>query len=356
MLAPIYYYHQPVIMFPAILPKKGQGSGNGGRREEVVVGRGRGKIRDLFKLRVLTDFYTEYDTYFEILPKKSSPIIITGKALGMKDVNGEKLLEELRKVKGEHAVYVPKDDEESKRKYNFCLYKISFKAFLDDTFTYTEHYIADYSKSADEIISRLYMKKDLANNHLHILLGSLDLDIAVKVSLLSLLYLDQDKHQQVVENIIDNNGGSIIQNEDILRQKGLDPQRFVFDIYLSNDEIHLISSSDWRSCRHGILSFAQSIKDNLPNPSISKEKVMKAHTSFLDRCNILSLRVLREQNKILIKKIMYPSYALLIPLIIVALLGGIITGNIISTIGALFVYALISVTILWMWRSIRGYW
>ena len=229
------------------------------------------------KTDILEDSAAEYETCFEILPKNSTPIIVTGKAKGIRDVEDKKILKELKKIRGiykeemngylfswenvpgddsdrllrflkddfyigwaenaeiskhddDKTIHISKDknsakimiDEKKKegtlnisdgetydlkvkkekgqlniytkeKELAFCLYKAGFKAFLDNSFIYYEHYIADYKLSSAEIIKRLQRKKRLTEEHLTDLLSSLNKELLVKMTFLTLFKLNQTK-------------------------------------------------------------------------------------------------------------------------------------------------------------------
>ena len=80
------------------------------------------------KLDALADFTNNYETYFEILPKESNTVIVTGKAEGISDVEKKDVLEELKKIKVAHK------KEATGR--TFTLFKAGLKVFLDNSFIY----------------------------------------------------------------------------------------------------------------------------------------------------------------------------------------------------------------------------
>ena len=134
------------------------------------------------KLDALTEYATEYETIFEILPKNSSPIIVVGRAKGIKDVDDERALNELKKIRGVYK------EEVDGKKLTFCLYKAGFKTFLDNSFIYYEHYSADYNLSSTEIIDkRLERKKSLTEEHLTNILKGLNKEELVKVTSVGML-------------------------------------------------------------------------------------------------------------------------------------------------------------------------
>ena len=65
------------------------------------------------------------------------------------------------------------------------------------------------------------------------------------------------------------------------------------------------------------------------------------------------MEVLREQNKTILEKILWPSAFFLIPLMVLTLYMGLTTKNILGMTSALGVYLLIAVTLLWFWHSLK---
>lgn len=303
------------------------------------------------KLEGLTKYASNYETSFEILPKTSTPIIVVGKAKGIRNIDNEMVLDEVKKIKGTNKEKI------DGKTYPFCLYKAGFKAFLDNSFIYYEHYIADYNLSSDEILKRLQAKKKLTEEHLTDILSGLNKEVLVKMTLLSLFKLNQTK-QQEIERILIEGGGDIIQNRQTLRDSRCADfyNRINFNILLYNKDICVTTLCDWKNCRSGITSFIHSVKGELPNPHIDNEKklVEKAYDNFLQRCNIVSVEVLREQNKTILEKILWPSAFFLIPLMVLTLYVGLNTKNILGMSSALGVYVLIVVTLLWFWQSLKN--
>lgn len=303
------------------------------------------------KLDALTEYATEYETIFEILPKKSSPIIIVGRAKGIKDVDDERALEELKKIKGVYK------EEVDGKKLTFCLYKAGFKTFLDNSFIYYEHYTAEYNLSSTEIIDkRLEKKKWLTEEHLTNILKGLNKEELVKLTSMSLFNLDEKKQQEIEETII-KNGGEIIQNKQILTDLKFEKEIY-YNIYLYKGNICFTSPRNWGDCRFDVRSFIFSLKGALPNPHISNmdEFIKTANNNFLEkckRCNVVNVEVLREQNKTILEKIFWPTSMIIIPLIALTLIMGLNTKNIFGMCSALGIYSLIIVTFLWFWRSLK---
>lgn len=298
------------------------------------------------KIDALTEYATKYETIFEILPKSASPIIIVGKAKGIKDVDDERALEELKKIKGEYK------EEVDGKKLTFCLYKAGFKTFLDNSFIYYEHYTADYNISSTEIIdNRLEKKKELAEEHLTNILKGLNKEELVKLTAISLFSLDEKK-QQEIEEVILKNGGKIIQNKQILTDLQFE-KKIDYDLYLYKDNICFTSPRSWSACRFDVRSFIFSLKGALPNPYISnmEEFIETANNNFLEKCkkcNVVNVEVLREQNKTILKKLMIPIHMFVIPLLLVTLYIGISTRDILGICSAIGICSLILGTYYWL--------
>ena len=307
--------------------------------------------RNVMKLCALTESVTKYETIFEILPKVSSPIITVGRAKGIKDVNNERALKELKKLTG---VYT---EEVDGKKLTFCLYKAGFKTFLDNSFIYYEHYSADYNLSSTEILDkRLERKKKLTEEHLTNLLKGLNTEELLKQTSLSLFSLDEKKQQEIEETII-KNGGKIIQNKEILADMQFE-KKIDYDLYLYKDNLYFTSQRKWSDCRFDVGSFIFSLKGALPNPYISnmEEFIKTANKKFLEKCkkcNIINVEVLRGQNKTILEKIFWPTLVIIIPLAVLTLLMGLNTKNILGMSSALSIYLLIIVTLLWVWKSLK---
>lgn len=295
------------------------------------------------KLDALADFTTNYETYFEILPKESNTVIVTGKAEGISDAEKKDVLEELKKIK------VARKEEATGR--TFTLFKAGLKVFLDNSFIYYEHYRADYSLSGEEICSILQIKKKFAEDHLTDILSGLNKEKKATITSLSLLRLE-GKTQQEIVGAIKGNGGIELQNTEEEKYK-----KFCFNIYLSNGHVLFTSPYNWKICHNGIRSFVYSIRSLLPNPNPSinnmelVQLVKRAHEEFLRKCNILSVEVLREQNKTILEKILLPTYMIVIPLIILTIYMGLSSKNILGMSSALGIFLLICGTLYWLWRT-----
>lgn len=305
------------------------------------------------KIDVLSGNAGKYDTSLEILPKYSTPIVVAGKAKGIKNVDSKAIFEKLKGIRG-----IYKEVEETngkKQKFAFCLYKAGFKTFLDDSFIYYEHYIADYSLSATEIVDRLQRKKKLAEEHLTNILSSLDKEELVKMTFLSLFRLDKKKHQEIKETIIKRRE-DIVQDEQTLTARGFDYNRFNFDICLYNGDVCFTSICDWKDCHFGMTSFIYTTKGVLPNPSINnvRELVERAYNIFLEKCNIVSVDVLREQNKTLLKRLMFPIHMFVIPLLLLTLYIGLSTKDILGICGAIGICSLILGTCYWLKEPVES--
>jgi hypothetical protein len=246
----------------------------------------------VMKIDALTKYATKYETIFEILPKSASPIIIVGKAKGIKDVDDEGALEELKKIKGVYK------EEVDGKKITFCLYKAGFKTFLDNSFIYYEHYTAEYNLSSTEIVDkRLEKKKGLAEEHLTNILKGLNKEELVKLTSISLFNLDEKK-QQEIEEIILKNGGKIIQNKQILKDLQFEKE-IDYDIYLYKGNICFTSPRNWSDCRFDVRSFIFSLKGALPNPCISnmEEFIKTANNNFLEKCKKCNVEPLESPTK-----------------------------------------------------------
>lgn len=296
------------------------------------------------KLDVLEDFGAKYDAYLEILPKKSDTVIVTGKADKISDVKRKDVLDELKKIK---AVY----NKEETNGGEFTLFKAGVKVFLDNTFIYYEHYLTDYSLSTEKICDQLQKKKKLAKGHLTNILSALNKKKGATVTSLAILKLDEKRQQEII-GTIKGDGGIELQNIQDEKHK-----KFCFNIYLSNDEVLFTSTHNWKACHNGIRSFVYSIRGELPNPnpSISNvelvQLVKRAHEEFLRKCNILSVEVLREQNKTIIKRVLLPIYIFVLPLLITIIYMGLITKNFLGICSALGIFSVIGFALFWLWKS-----
>lgn len=295
------------------------------------------------KVDALADFTTNYETYFEILPKKSNTVMVAGKAEGISDVEKKDVLKEIKKIK-----VVDKEEATGR---TFTLFKAGLKVFLDNSFIYYEHYLANYSLSGEDICAILQTKKKIAEGHLTDILNGLNKEKKAAITSLALLRLE-GKTQQEIAGVIKGNGGIELQNIQEEKYK-----KFCFNIYLSGGHVVLTSPHNWKICHNGIRSFVYSIRNVLPNPnpSISNmelaQLVKRAHEEFLRKCNILSVEVLREQNKTILEKILLPTYMIVIPLIILTIYMGLSSKNILGMSSALGIFLLICGTLYWLWRN-----
>ncbi|MCK4736615.1 MAG: hypothetical protein KAT65_29445 [Methanophagales archaeon] len=296
-----------------------------------------------------------YETYIEILPKKSATIIVVGKARGIRDAGGNMVLEALENIKGIYKVLI------NEKEINLYLYKAVFQAFLDDSFIYYEHYDADYALSTNEIFDRLQRKKELAEEHLTEILFKLNKEVLVKLSFLSLFGLNQNRQQEIEKAII-TSGGDIIQNEQTLRNREIDYyDKINYDIYFYNEYVCITSQSTWKDCHYSICSFVHSVKSVLPNPYILNlvRVLIEAYDKFLmtaviQSSSVLSLnvKVLRGLRITIIEKVLVPTYMMLIPLIMLTIYMGIRTEDFLGMGIALGIYSLIIITLFWYLRSL----
>ena len=295
------------------------------------------------KIDALAEFANNYETYFEILPKESNTVIVAGKAEGISDAEKKDVLEELKKIKVAHK------EEATGR--TFTLFKAGLKVFLDNSFIYYEHYLADYRLSGEEICSILQIKKKFAEEHLTDILSGLNKEKKAAITSLALLRLE-GKTQQEIVGAIKGNGGIELQNTEEEKYK-----KFCFNIYLSNGHVLFTSPYNWKICHNGIRSFVYSIRSLLPNPKPSinnmerVQLVKRAHEEFLRKCNILSVEVLREQNKTILKRVFLPVYIFILPLLILAVYIALSTKSILGVFTTLSVFFAIGATLLWFWKS-----